>query len=184
MIILEVLNKNNFWDYVKNETPFIYRSAELPEVSWDEVFALIDSDKKIGKSLGQGDNARYNEFGFKVLKADRIESINKEITSLEPFFEFSEDFIQSPRSAHQLYVSLTTDEKSYGVPHTDPENVFFWQLRGKSNWKIWSKDEYSVELNEILEPGDFVYCPPKRKHHIIAITPRCGISIGFGKLKV
>jgi hypothetical protein len=183
MSILKSLNDNGLWEKVKAEEPFVFRSADLPEVSWDSVLALIDGDLRIGKKLGQGEKAIYNEFGFKVLKADRIELINKEITSLEPFFDFSEDFIQSPRSAHQLYVSLTTDVKSYGVPHTDPENVFFWQLQGKANWKIWSKDKSTVEVDEILERGDFIYCPPNRQHHIIAITPRCGISIGFGKLK-
>jgi hypothetical protein len=183
MSILKALNDNGLWEKVRAEEPFVFRSADLPEVSWDSVLALIDTDLKIGKPLGQGDKGIYNEFGFKVMKADRIDAINDEIESLKTFFEVSEDFDISPRSAHQLYVSLTTNEKSYGVPHTDPENVFFWQLQGKANWKIWSEDKTVVEVDEVLSKGDFIYCPPNRQHHIIAVTPRCGISIGYGKLK-
>jgi hypothetical protein len=183
MSILKALNDNGLWEKVRAEEPFVFRSADLPEVSWDSVLALIDTDLKIGKPLGQGDKGIYNEFGFKVMKADRIDAINDEIESLKTFFEVSEDFNISPRSAHQLYVSLTTNEKSYGIPHTDPENVFFWQLQGKANWKIWSEDKTVVEVDEVLSKGDFIYCPPNRQHHIIAVTPRCGISIGYGKLK-
>ena len=183
MSILKSLNDNGLWEKVKAEEPFVFRSADLPEVSWDSVLALVDTDLKIGKPLGQGDKGVYNQFGFKVMKADRIDVIYDQINELKPFFETSEDFLLNPSSAHQLYVSLTTNEKSYGLPHKDPENVFFWQLQGKANWKIWSEDESTVEVDEILERGDFIYCPPNRQHHIIAVTPRFGISIGFVKLK-
>lgn len=182
MSILSVLNENNMWENVKARKPFVFKSAGLPTVTWDSILAIIDADMKMGKKFGQGDNGIYNEFGFKVTRADRVDVIYDQIQELKPFFNVSPDFLVDPRSSHQFYVSLTTSEKSYGIPHDDPENVFFWQLGGKANWKIWSEDRETVELDVILEPGDFIYCPPLRQHHIIAITPRFGVSIGFGEL--
>lgn len=183
MSILNTLNSNGLWEKVKAQEPFVVRGVELPEVSWDDILMIIDADMKMGKGLGQGEKGIYNQFGFKIMRADRIDAIYNQIQELKPFFEISEDFSVDPRSSHQMYASITTDEKSYGVPHKDPENVFFWQLRGKGNWRIWSEDESTIEVDAILEPGDVIYCPPNRKHHIIAITPRCGVSLGFGKIK-
>jgi quercetin dioxygenase-like cupin family protein len=182
MSILKILNENDLWENIKSQKPFVFRNSGLPEVTWKEILSLVYSDFKIGKSLGQGDKGRYDEFGFKVMRADRIEAIHSEIQELEKLFNVSQDFTVVPRAAHQLYISIATQERSYGVPHSDPENVFFWQLRGKGNWKIWSEDKQEVELDEVLQPGDILYCPPNRTHHVVAITPRAGVSIGFGEL--
>lgn len=179
--IVQILKENNLWENVKSQQPFVLRNSGMPDVTWKEILTLVYSDLKIGKSLGQGESGIYDHFGFKLMKANRIQKVQDEFEELKHLFKVSQDRTVAPGGA-QLYISISTNRESYGSAHRDPENVFFWQVRGKSNWKIWTKDEESVQLDEILEPGDILYCPPSLKHQIIAVTPRAGVSIAFGDL--
>ncbi len=181
MSIVTILNDNDLWQNVKLKKPFVFKNSNLPNVTWKEVMSIVYADLKIGKTLGQGESGRYDDFGFKVMKANRIESVQNQFEELKQFFNVSEDRSAAPGGS-QLYISIETNQKSYGSPHSDPENVFFWQLLGKSNWKIWSEDNVSIQIDEILEPGDLLYCPPNLQHHIVAVTPRAGVSMAFGGL--
>lgn len=183
MSILNTLNKENLWGNIQSQTPFIYKQAGLPEVSWDTILNIISLDVIAGKRMNRGGPHGYGELGFKILNSHRITEIKNEIDELSNYFEVSEDFLNNPMGAHQMYISLSIDETSYGKDHKDPENVFFWQLQGNSKWVIWNKHDLYVEYEFELSPGDFIYCPPKRTHRVIALTPRCGVSLGFGKLR-
>lgn len=154
----------------------------LPEVTWDEILDVVSLDVIAGKRMNRGTNG-YGELGFKILYANRVKKINDQLELLKQYFDVSPDFIKDPNQSHQLYISLSIDETSYGKEHKDPENVIFWQLRGKATWKIWKEDDSDIEVIYELEPGDIIYCPPKRTHRVIALTPRCGVSLGFGKLR-
>lgn len=179
--IVQILKENNLWESVKSQKPFVLKNSGLPDVTWREILTLLYADLKIGKNLGQGGKIKYDDFGFKIMRANRIQQIEDQFKELKSLFVFSADRKEAPGGA-QIYMSLATYENSYGTPHSDPENIFFWQIRGKSNWKIWDKDTVSIQLDEVLEPGDILYCPPNLQHHIIAVTQRAGVSMGFGDL--
>lgn len=181
MSILSILNENNLWENIIKQEPFLFKNTKLPEVTWDEILDVVSLDVIAGKRMNRGPNG-YGELGFKILHANRVKKINDQLMLLSPYFDTSPDFKQDPNQSHQLYISLSIDKTSYGREHKDPENVIFWQLRGKTTWNIWNKDDSSIEFSYELEPGDIVYCPPKRTHHVIAKTPRAGISFGFGSL--
>lgn len=179
--IVQIFKDNNLLENVKFQKPFVLKKSGLPDVAWKDVLALLYSDLSVGKSLGQGGKIKYDDFGFKIMKANRIQKVEDQFEELKSLFVFAEDRVSAPGGA-QIYLSLATHETSYGTPHSDPENIFFWQIRGICNWKIWHEDGESIQVDEILEPGDIIYCPKNLKHHIIAITPRAGVSMGFGEL--
>lgn len=182
MDILSILNEHNLWQNIKDQKPFIFKQTNLPEVTWDEILEVVSLDVIAGKRMNRGVNG-YGELGFKILYANRVKKINDQLELLSPYFDNSPDFQSDPNQSHQLYISLSIDETSYGREHKDPENVIFWQLRGNSIWNIWNKEDTEIEFTYELSMGDIIYCPPERQHHVIAKTPRAGISFGFGSLK-
>jgi hypothetical protein len=170
---------------IKNGIPFVVKKTGLPLVNWEQALDLLDYDINNNPDSVR----RYGEHGFMLLNAERIQLVDlfvKELYSIfEKSLEFSPDFFDpiNPSSEHHIYLSLTTDSKSYGGRHFDYSNVVFLQLNGKSRWKIYRENSSDLELDDILNPGDIVYCPSKRHHEVIAITPRFGVSLGFDKLK-
>jgi hypothetical protein len=168
---------------IKNNTPFVVKDSGFPLVEWQEVINLLSDDILNKRDAGAG---RYGTYGFMLVNAQRIKSVNLFLDKLYELFEKSLEFVElnQQHHDHQIYISLTTDKDSYGSKHLDYSNVVFWQLNGISRWKIYSENGSSVEVDEVLSPGDIIYCPEKRQHEVIAITPRCGVSLGLGKIKI
>lgn len=183
---LSIFYSKEFQDAFINETPLIKRDVVNPQITWDMAFKAFDEYYQAGNAERMGTKVRP-DFGFKVRRASMVPELKEIIDELYNIFEVSDSFSGNspwiPDDAHQFYISLTTAEGSYGSPHIDPENVIFLQGQGIVNWKIWDKDKKEVEVDEILNPGDLIYCPPGRLHHVLSITPRFGISLGYGKLK-
>jgi hypothetical protein len=183
-----IFDNQNFQSAFKNQTPYVEKNAgEGYNVEWDDVFALLDIDTKDGKPCGR---KRYIDGGFIILNAIRIPAIlaanNKLLEIFNPIEYSPEKFKeQIPGRSSQLYVNITTEKGTYGTHHNDFENVIFWNIKGKSKWKIYDKsvsldqiDEDKVELEVILEPGDILFCPHSRVHKVEPITPRFGVSLG------
>jgi quercetin dioxygenase-like cupin family protein len=164
----------------KNEQPFVVRNSEFPEISWQTILELLNQDilneNPIGKTI-------YKDYGFRLIEATRIPEVRLLVDELYSVFAKSPHFEESNEEdhAHQIYISLTTQEGSYGGKHHEPEHVIFWQLNGSSTWTIY-KNETEVEIVQTLHPGDIIYCPPSRWHQVSANSPRCAVSMGFGSL--
>ena len=184
-----IFDNQNFQSAFKNQTPYVEKNAgDGYNVEWDDIFALLDIDTKDGKPCGR---KRYIDGGYIILNAIRIPSILAASNKLLQFFEPVEQntkYSQAERSS-QLYVNITTEKGTYGTHHNDFENVIFWNIKGKSKWKIYDKsvsldqiDEDKVELEVILEPGDILFCPHSRVHKVEPITPRFGASLAFQKV--
>jgi len=180
MTIKTQLEQNGYLDKIINGIPFVIKSADLPEITWDEVLDVLNSD--ILNDLIT-EKKWLNEYGFRMIGVDRLPSSIDVIEELETMFEPASRHIENPRDGHELYISLTTQERAFGGRlHEDIENVLFWGLRGISNWTIYDQDEQEI-LSEDICPGDLIFCPIGTKHRVIAKKPRAGISFGFGNVK-
>ncbi|WP_159991975.1 JmjC domain-containing protein [Pelistega ratti] len=91
-------------------------------------------------------------------------------------------------------VMISLAAKGGGVgPHFDTYDVFLLQGHGQRRWRIsQQKDQtlipglpcrilenFQVEQEWVLEPGDMLYLPPHCAHDGIAETPDC-VTISFG----
>lgn len=186
----DIFDSNEFQSAFKNQTVYVAKAAAAEyNVEWDQVFNLLDADIKAGEPCGK---KRLTDGGYRVLNALRIPVILEANNKLLEFFEPSDmENIVTGRSAH-LYINITTVEGSYGVKHIDDgENVIFWNAKGVCKWTIYEKPLFlngtgipdtEIDVEVILEPGDMIFCPSDRPHKIEPLTPRFGISLGFGKV--
>ena len=94
-----------------------------------------------------------------------------------------------------VMVSIAADQGGVG-PHFDQYDVFLIQGHGQRKWQIGGQcdeasalrphddlrllDEFTVEEEWILDPGDILYIPPGIAHNGIAVGDNCmTYSIGF-----
>jgi ribosomal protein L16 Arg81 hydroxylase len=173
----------------KNAEPFKFNKKVSFNVSWDELFILVNNDIKNNVNTNQ---SYYNGKGFKIRKADRDEKISMVVDSIEKIFQRSKNAKKErPSDMHQIYINFTTDASTNDNIHSDNDNVFFWQLQGSSTWKIYKdsdKDIQDLTDEDIshtfdLNVGDIIFCPKNRRHSVITRQPRAGVSLGFYNLK-
>ncbi len=84
---------------------------------------------------------------------------------------------------------------SFGI-HTDNTHVFIYMVKGKKHWKVFKEfsnklvdrlyqgdpDDLTIEIDEVLEEGDFLYLPPRIYHEAVSVTPSLLLSISERKL--
>lgn len=172
--------RKDLMDSFVNQNPIVLKNLNLPIISWQRVLNIFDEDVRLNRLKSK---KAYGPLGFRMHHATRISEIDELTNELNKIFLPSKVFKNDPIESQHLYMSLSTEETSYGDTHYDGENVIFWQLCGKSKWTIFDKTSKDPELVAELEPGDIIFCPQYRHHKVEAITPRCGASLGFGKLK-
>jgi quercetin dioxygenase-like cupin family protein len=176
-----LINEENISKF-KSNTPFVIRASNFPDISWQTVLEILNYDMLNGRPTG---SKIYKDYGFRLIEATRIPEVRLLADALYSVFAKSPHFedLNEEDQAHQIYISLTTQRGSYADKHHEPEHVIFWQIQGSSTWTIF-KNETEVDIVEVLNQGDIIYCPPSRWHHVAANSPRCGISMGFGSLAV
>jgi len=175
-----LIDQKYFYNY-KNNIPFLFEETIPIEISWDEVFFLADQDIVSGADIKKD---HYSGYGMRLKKADRILKISQVVAKISDIFIKSKWTPASgPSNQHHIYVTLTTLESLSNAPHEDLDAVFFWSIQGSVIWQIWDKDKQKIEYSFNLSPGQVVYCPPSRKHNVISVTPRAGVSLGFLGLK-
>ena len=96
-----------------------------------------------------------------------------------------------------VMVSYSTKNAGVGA-HTDQYDVFIIQGKGKRRWQVGlphpsAEFEYIVSphpllkliedftpvIDEVLEPGDAIYIPPKHPHKGVTMSPCLNYSLGF-----
>ena len=78
-----------------------------------------------------------------------------------------ETILDNLDDAH-LYINLCEGDTM--GRHWDGVDVYFWQVKGISNWIF---DDRKIKLNA----GDLLYIPKKTWHGVEAKGPRAGISM-------
>jgi ribosomal protein L16 Arg81 hydroxylase len=173
----------------KNAEPFKFNKKVSFNVSWDELFILVNNDILNNANTNQ---SHYNGKGFKIRKADRNEKISMVVDSIEKLFQKSKHAKKErPSEGHHIYINFTTDASTNDNIHSDYDNVFFWQIQGSSIWKIYkesekeAKDLTEEDVSHIfdLDVGDMIFCPKNRFHSVKTVQPRAGVSLGFHNLK-
>lgn len=108
------------------------------------------------------------------------------------------DFIPRWR-LDDVMISYASEGGNVG-PHYDHYDVFLLQAAGARRWQITSQDchpenyltdvalrlmqEFKVEDEWVLEPGDVLYLPPKWGHHGVALDNDCmTFSVGYRSYK-
>jgi hypothetical protein len=183
-------NEKYIYNY-SNAIPFKFDETISDEISWDSVLSLFSDDvfdyKKIRASY-------YKGFGAKLDYADRHPVVELIADDLHHIFEYAKmSKKERPNAAHQLYINLVKSSfdleqvEKLELPrpnkHQDNENVFFLTAQGEVLWKIYDTSREKVEYEFLLSKGEMLFCPPYRQHEVISLTPRIGVSLGFGKLK-
>jgi hypothetical protein len=178
---LDFLIDKKYIDNYKNEIPFLFDEKMPIDLSWDEIFSLADEDIKAEIDTKQD---HYSGHGMKLHKADRLQKISVVVDKLlEIFLQSKYRLKERPSMAHHIYITFTTLKSLSNAPHIDEEPVFFWDVRGEVIWQIWDKESKNIEYSFSLKPGDIVYCPGKRQHNVISLSPRAGVSLAFRRLK-
>ena len=185
----DIFDNEEFQSAFKNQTVHVARKAAVEyDFEWDEVFKLLDIDIRDGKPCGK---KRYADGGYRILNALRIPNVLAAHNKLLNYFKGSQYELDVPGRSGHLYVNITTIEGTYGWIHADKENVVFWNVKGRSKWTIYEKTDYvdpdkipegKVDVEVILEPGDVLFCPYDRPHKVEPLTPRFGVSLGFGEM--
>lgn len=186
----ELLSSDYAMQNYKSGTPFIFTKKVSFDVTWDEILSLVNNDINDEISTNQD---YYSGAGFRVTRADRLNKVSLVVDEIEKIFKKSKnDRKTRPSFTHQIYVNYTTHPDLNSVPpHSDNDNVFFWQVQGRCLWTIYAESfKTAEELTEEdishtfeLNPGDMIYCPKYRKHTVTTLQPRAGISLGFNNLK-
>ncbi len=130
------------------------KNFEFNTPSWDEIIIDLDfsySKKELVKNISPGFWVCHNAW-----RIPRIQYILKKLKL---------------KHAH-LYMNLLGNTPTFG-PHSDPVDVWFWQVKGSTKWIIEDKEEY------LLEEGDLIYVPKNTLHNVIPLGPRAGISMSY-----
>ncbi len=120
-----------------------------------------------------------------------VQGVDRYIAEVSELSQLT-DFIGNWRF-DDVMVSFSMPNAGVG-PHIDQYDVFIIQGKGKRRWQVGlpchSKTVmphpllkqikgFEPIIDEILEPGDAIYIPPKHPHNGVAIEPCLNYSIGF-----
>ena len=170
-------------------------------VDWQEMQELAQRDEVLSRLVENRDGNWALEHGpFTARRLSRLgEDSNWSLlvsdlnhwsqAGAELFQRFN--FIPYAR-LDDLMVSYALANGGVG-PHFDSYDVFLLQAVGRKRWQISGQADhslvegaplrilqnFSVDQEWLLEPGDMLYLPPKFAHNGIALEPGMTYSIGF-----
>lgn len=156
------LNNENFLLARQNKKHFFLGNQKLDLISWDDVFWCLDYNVEKNRMIKALEN-----FGLVIHDTRKLDKVQ---TVLQHFSELD----SSVESTAHLYVSLTSQSKTFGW-HTDTSDVLFWQVIGSTEFSINQEGIHSYVLN----PNDLLYIPKGISHNTRPLTPRVGVSMGL-----
>jgi len=119
--------------------------------SWE---AILDN---FNEAREKNSRIKHNNLDFFVtLIAEEIPEVKTVLQNLNLSFAHS-------------YINLSRQGGTFGN-HKDDTDVWFWQVKGKTQWIV---ENIIYELEE----GDLIYVPAGIYHEVIPLGPRCGISM-------
>ncbi len=95
---------------------------------------------------------------------------NKHLNDICGIIEYATNW---PTDAH-IYFSKKIKNEGYGK-HKDKAHNLIVQIEGKSNVKVWSKDD-EIIIDKDMTSGDCVFIPAHTYHKLLPLTPRLSVS--------
>ncbi len=163
MIMYNFLTDPKFVQHRLDGDCYLFEDIQHPLPTWEDVIENLNTSIK-------------NEWEVKFLPHHGFVTHN---TEMMPYVGELLEYISTtdsnvPSSAH-CYFSLTEFSHTFGH-HNDSSDVFFWQIIGKTEWTVESKNGTMVY---ILKPNDLLFVPKGMWHNTKPVTPRAGISFGL-----
>ncbi|QCU90265.1 cupin domain-containing protein [Thiomicrorhabdus sediminis] len=194
---------NDYWQ----KKPLIIRNALpdfVPPVSAEELAGLSleeEVESRIVVQHGEQDyelkKGPFDEQTYASLPEQNWTLLIQGMDRLIPeVADILNDFDFLPRwRIDDIMVSYATTGGNVG-PHFDHYDVFLLQAAGQRRWTLTSEDcnegnyiegvdlrlmkTFKVEQEEVFQPGDILYIPPKWGHHGVALDDECmTYSIGY-----
>ncbi len=205
--ILGALDANEFLTDYWQKKPLLIKSAlsDLPSLSADELAGLALEDEIESRlvvedqpnSSWQLHQGPFSEQTLQTLPPSHWTLLVQAVDQWLPeVHELLDHFNFLPRwRLDDIMVSLSAVEGSVG-PHFDNYDVFLLQTSGQKTWRIGQScdsntplitnaplsliEDFQLQQEYLLEPGDILYLPPQVAHWGISRSDNCiTFSIGF-----
>jgi hypothetical protein len=153
-----------FLEARRNKQYYFWSRVLLNTPSWDDVLRDLE------KSIEENSLIKIGQY-FSIIThlGDRHIPLAAEFLD-----EVKKLDVSLPGSAH-VYTGLTKYSQGLGR-HNDNADVFFWQIIGSSNWKVFTQ---AGMKEHALNVGDVIYIPRYMDHEVTSLGPRVGISFGL-----
>lgn len=156
----------------------------------DDVDSRIVSNQKGCWQVDQGPFADFESVckGNWSLLVQGVDRYIPEVNALSQLVEFIPNW-----RFDDVMVSYSTANAGVGA-HTDEYDVFIIQGQGTRRWQVGLPSNaktiiphpllkqiegFDAVIDEILEPGDAIYIPPKHPHNGLALEACLNYSMGF-----
>lgn len=178
------------WEKAKKNNEILYfKNFQKPEVTWDDVLQYVydqscsgntnitEEEEKSGGVL-KGNILFYGLYFF--IRHNNLFPIFKGVKELmskvnggnsgENCSYYNNQQCNCDVMWHIQALRFSIDNHTVS-DHNDPNDVLYWQLLGRSYWKMNNDVTYE------LEPGDLLYFNQSDSHQVFQDGPRSGIII-------
>ena len=160
----EFLQDAAFREARKAKRYWFFRKALQETPGWDDVFRNLE------KSIEEQSLVKIGPYFSLVTHNGHLH-----IPQATAFLKEVQQFDPSLAGSAHVYIGLTKFSESFGR-HRDNSDVFFWQVIGSTNWKVYPDDGVK---EHVLTAGDIIYIPRYMDHEVTSLCPRVGISFGL-----
>lgn len=176
---MDFIYSQEFKDALEKSTPTLFINPGMPEVSWEEILNFINKNYK--ERLGW--EKLPSKFAMFYNRAERMPTVNIFVKKIYSMFKLNHEDPHTVTS--QLFGTLLIEDGTNWDPHDDSENNLFWQIQGRSRWKVYSSyDNKKPYMDIIVDKGDVLFVPAHTIHSVIPEEPRACIAILFDKEKI
>jgi 50S ribosomal protein L16 3-hydroxylase len=201
--LLGGLSPSQFMQRHWQRKPLLVRGAipdVQPPLERAPLFALAARDDVESRLVEQGEagwRMRRGPFARRALPPTARPGWTLLVQGLDLHVDAAHALLQQFRFVPEarlddLMVSYATDGGGVG-PHFDSYDVFLLQVQGRRRWRYGKQkdlrlregvplkilEHFEPERDEVLEPGDMLYLPPRYAHDGIADGECQTCSIGF-----
>jgi len=157
-----------------------YFRLETASLSWDKVFDWLDMyDAHDQKYISISDRGigRINFYPVFDLNKRHLPPFVAQIKS-----EWTRTFDRNNVSC-QVFANWHKDAESF-PKHKDPMDVCYIQCHGSVVLRVSHEEDSPSIFSRQLDPGDGIWIPRGKWHHIEVKGPRIGLSVGVENPKI
>jgi mannose-6-phosphate isomerase-like protein (cupin superfamily) len=167
----DFLKDQNYLNALENKDYFHFGKVNVPIPSWEEILYEFDREYQIHKFNKDDKIFQYkNNLAFILLDCSKINIVNR----------FVQELTNNQKDDQLIwtifgFVNLSKLSETYGR-HNDHMDVWFWQLKGCTQFKVEGRNR---DFEKIIEPGELLYIPKGMWHDTRPMGPRVAISMAL-----